>query len=69
MSGIWGRERKYGWDLGCLCQITSGRGLGSGGFGVKSVGFGAFGLQNISLGFGVMIHVGFGGASVRFGVG
>ena len=44
MSGIWGRERKYGWDLGCLCQITSGRGLGSGGFGAKSMGFGAFGL-------------------------
>ena len=36
---------------------------------MKSMGFGAFGLQNISLGFGAMIRVGFGATRMGFGAG
>lgn len=34
--------------------------FGVGGFGVKSMRFGVFDLKNISLGFGDVIHLGFG---------
>ena len=49
---MWGLG-PHEWDLGWGEEILMG-------FGVKSMGFGAFGLQNISLRLGAMIHAGFG---------
>ena len=54
VMSVWGLG-PHEWDLGQGEEILMG-------FGVKSLGFGAFTLKNRSLGFGAMIHVGFGAA-------
>ena len=61
VMSVWGLG-PHEWDLGQGEEILMG-------FGVKSMGFGAFGLQNRSLGFGAMIHAGFGATQIGFGAG